>query len=122
MNDFLESIEPLEDELEFNIYAYVDPTTREVDAVWAYSLLGISERNAETETWDTIPADDERVLDTQDFVTYKVDWNNESSFDKETDESLVVSLFDKGELTEDYLKASAIFVKDENGKKPSSTK
>lgn len=118
MSEFLESIKPLDDDLTFNIYAYVDPESREVDAVWAYSLLGISERNAETAQWETVAGDDERILDTQDFITYKVDWDNQDSFDKKTNKSLVVDLFDKGELTEEYLKDNAIFVKDENGQNP----
>lgn len=119
MSEFLKSIKPLGDDLDLDIYAYVDPETREVEAVWAYSLLGISERNADTAKWDTVATDDERIVDTQDYVTYKVDWDNQASFDKKTDKSLVVSLYDSGELTEEYLKDNAIFVKDENGQNPS---
>lgn len=122
MSEFLDSIKPLEDELAFDIYAYVNPETREVEAVWAYSLLGISEWSLEDDGWVTVPGDDERIVDTQDYVTYKVDWDNDESFDKKTNESLVVDMFSKGTLNEDYLKENATYVKDENGQKLEKSK
>ena len=122
MSEFLDSIKPLEDDLMFDIYAYVDPETREVEAVWAYSLLGISEWDPEVGNWTTVPGDDERIIDTQDYVTYKVNWDNEEAFDKETNKSLVTSMFNEGTLTEEYLKKNTTFVKDENGQNPELAK
>lgn len=122
MSEFLDSIEPLEEDLDLDIYAYVDPSTREVRAVWAYSLLGISEWDSEENMWTTVPSDDERVQATQDYVTYKVDWENEESFDQKTDKSLMVTLFNDDKLTEDWLKQNTIFVKDENGQNPELSK
>ena len=122
MSEFLDSIEPLEEDLDLDIYAYVDPSTREVRAVWAYSLLGISEWDSEENMWTTVPSDDERVQATQDYVTYKVNWDNEDSFDQKTDKSLMVTLFNDDKLTEDWLKQNTIFVKDENGQNPELSK
>ena len=122
MSEFLDSIEPLEEDLDLDIYAYVDPSTREVRAVWAYSLLGISEWDSEENMWTTVPSDDERVQATQDYVTYKVNWDNEDSFDQRTDKSLMVTLFNDDKLTEDWLKQNTIFVKDENGQNPELSK
>jgi hypothetical protein len=122
MSEFLDSIEPLEEDLDLDIYAYVDPSTREVRAVWAYSLLGISEWDSEENMWTTVPSDDERVQATQDYVTYKVNWDNEESFDQKTDKSLMVTLFNDDKLTEDWLKQNTIFVKDENGQNPELSK
>lgn len=122
MSEFLDSIEPLEEDLDLDIYAYVDPGTRKVRAVWAYSLLGISEWDSEENMWTTVPSDDERVQATQDYVTYKVNWENEESFDQKTDKSLMVTLFNDDKLTEDWLKQNTIFVKDENGQNPELSK
>jgi hypothetical protein len=72
--------------------------------------------------WTTVPSDDERVQATQDYVTYKVNWDNEESFDQKTDKSLMVTLFNDDKLTEDWLKQNTIFVKDENGQNPELSK
>jgi len=78
-------------------------------AIWANSMVGVSEYTTNGE-WKQVTPTDPRVLELQDYSMYKIDWANTKDFDEEG-ESRTLELYKSGQLTEDYLKENATFLR-----------
>lgn len=89
------------------IYVYTD--NGEIKGVWGDGMLGLGEYGTDG-NWRPVAPKDPRILELQNYSLYKVDWKNERDFN-DNDENIALELYEKGELTEDYLKENLIFVR-----------
>jgi len=94
-------------DLGINIYVYTN--NGDIKGVWGDSFVGLGEY-AVNGDWKPVSPKDPKIIELQNYSLYKVDWNNLEDFD-ENDESKTLSLYEKGELTEDYVKENLIFVR-----------
>lgn len=94
-------------DLGVSIFVYTD--AGQPVAIWANSMVGVSEYTTSGD-WKQVAPTDPRVLELQDYSMYKIDWANADDFD-EDGESKTLELYKSGQLTEDYLKENAIFLR-----------
>jgi hypothetical protein len=94
-------------DLGVSIYIYTD--SGEIKGVWGNSLIGLAELTTEG-AWVPVAPNESRVVDLQNYTLYKLDWANENDF-YEDGESKALEMYEKGTLTEEYVKENAIFVR-----------
>lgn len=97
--------------LDVAISVYLDPKTRKVETILISDPLGMSEYDPKASRWVALGEDDSwRVRDyTNNYPTYRVDWSKSEAFD-EDDKLVLLELYSKGGLTEEYLKSHTKFV------------
>lgn len=99
--------------LNHNVYFFLNPESRKVEAVIASGPFGVSEYDAdagkyvplgESETWRV-----RNLFNTS--VKYITDWKNPNAFD-ENDKSIALEKYSDGSLDEAWLKENAKFAGD----------
>ena len=97
--------------LDVTISVHLDPETRAVETVLISDPFGMSEYDPEASRWVPLGQEDTwRVRDySNSYPTYQVDWSNAKAFDK-NDKLILLDLYSKGGLTEEYLKSHTKFV------------
>lgn len=97
------------EDLDYDIFIYVSPTTGNVESVLSFGPFGESEYDPEARRWATLGTEDTwRVRQLQKLnKRYKIDWQNDRDFD---DEMHIITLkkYADGSLDEEYLKENAI--------------
>lgn len=105
----------------FDVHVYIDPETREVAGVYAYSFLGMSVRdNGE---WVPAERDETRADEFTRFIDYEIDWNVDyepvgDNPDEELPEHQIVEAYDNDTLTWEMLKKYCVLVHDQYGVGP----
>jgi hypothetical protein len=108
----------------FDVHAYVNPETREVEALYAYTFLGIFDRV--DKDWLPVNRDETRLNEFADHMDYQIDWDKDpmdvADLDGDDPDSwpqgAVIDAYDNGALTLDILKKYCTL---ENGKEPEAT-
>jgi len=95
--------------LNYDIYIYVSPKTGKVETVLSFGGFGDAEYDPKGKGWVALTTEDTwRVRDlTNNYIQYKVDWDNKSEFDENL-ESITLQKYADGSLDENYLKENAI--------------
>ena len=108
-----------------DVWFYVNPETEEIDAVYCFSLLGITERR--NYDWVPITREESQIDDLLEDDIYQLDWNLDKkvmdddfdfdNYDHITPESL--KAYDRGELDLETLKKySVLFRTGDSGVEP----
>lgn len=97
-----------------DVWFYVNPETEEIDAVYCFSLLGITERK--NFDWEPISREESQIDDLLEDDIYQLDWdldkkvmNDDFDFDNYDDitpES--IKAYDRGELDLETLKKYSV--------------
>lgn len=97
--------------LDVTISVHLDPKTRSVETILISDPFGMSEYDPKASRWVALGQEDTwRVRNyVNSFATYQVDWSVEKAFD-EADKLILLDLYSKGGLTEEYLKSHTKFV------------
>lgn len=103
--------EPISNKTSLNmaIHILVNPETKQVEAVFYDSPLGVAEYDKDAQAWaPCLPEDTWRVTGLfNDSIRYVVDWNNSSSFDANS-KSIAISKYSDGTLDEQWLEENTI--------------
>lgn len=108
----------------FDVHVYIDPETREVAGVYAYSFFGISVRD----NADWVPAErsETRADEFTRFIDYEINWSIDyepvgDSPSDEDEEHQIIQAYDNDELTWEMIKKYCVLVHDQNGVGPSDS-
>lgn len=99
----------------FDIFTYVNPETREVDEMYAFSPLGIFRR--EDGEWNPVTREESNLGELAGHIAYDVDWSiDPEPMDEYPEDDLtehqLVELFDNEEITEDLVKQYSVLYSD----------
>jgi hypothetical protein len=97
--------------LNYDVHVYADPKTGNIETILSFGGFGDAEYDPEGQGWVALSTEDTwRVRDlTNNYNSYKIDWNNEAEFDEDL-ESITIQKYNDGTLDEAYLKKNAIFL------------
>jgi len=104
---------PSKRKLDVTISIYLDPKTRKVATILINDPMGMSEYDPAAKRWAPLSQEDTwRVRDyTNNYPTYQVDWSKAEAFDEE-DKLILLDLYSKGGLTEEYLKENTKYLQE----------
>ncbi len=100
-----------------DVWFYVNPETEQIDAVYCFSLLGMTDRKGYD--WEPISREDSEIDNLLEDDIYQLDWDAEKKvmtedFDFDNYDDItptVLKLYDRGELTLEALKDYAVLIR-----------
>lgn len=108
----------------FDVHVYIDPNTREVAGLYAYSFFGMSVRD----NGDWVPAtrSETRADEFTHFIDYEIDWSVDyepvgDSPSDEIQEHQIVEAYDNDTLTWEMIRKYCVLVHDQNGVAPTDS-